>query len=82
MHLFIHLFSQHIHLFISLSICIPSSDCALFLIIFSDEANTIHLKPDLPVKEPVMVKDHDVPIFLWDQRAWSNHEWDITTQQV
>ncbi|KAK3740606.1 hypothetical protein QZH41_009731, partial [Actinostola sp. cb2023] len=47
-----------------------------------DEANTIHLKPDLPVKEPVTVKNHQVPIFIWDQRAWSSKEWDITTQQI
>ncbi|KXJ30194.1 Nitrogen permease regulator 2-like protein [Exaiptasia diaphana] len=47
-----------------------------------DEANTIHLKPDLPVKEPVSVEDHQVPIFIWDIKAWSIREWDITTQQI
>ncbi|XP_031573687.1 GATOR complex protein NPRL2-like [Actinia tenebrosa] len=47
-----------------------------------DEANTIHLKPDLTSKEPCPVNDHDVPIFTWYQGAWSLSEWDISTQQI
>ncbi|EDO45161.1 predicted protein [Nematostella vectensis] len=47
-----------------------------------DEANTIHLKPIIPSREPGSVMDHQVPIFIWDKSAWTLSEWDITTQQI
>lgn len=52
------------------------------IVLTIDEANVIHLKPTLLSKEPPVILDHHVPIFVWNREVITSSEWDITTQQV
>ena len=54
-----------------------------FLLLFTDEANTIHLKLNIvSLSDSCVVLDHQVPVFICDKEALASSEWDITTQQV
>ncbi|XP_023227117.1 GATOR complex protein NPRL2-like isoform X1 [Centruroides sculpturatus] len=46
-----------------------------------NEANTIYLKVIRVHKDPVPVRDHDVPIFNESQKGILPSQWDLTTQQ-
>ena len=55
----------------------------VFFSLFTDEANTIHLKLNIAtLSDSCAVLDHQVPVFICDKEALASSEWDITTQQV
>lgn len=54
---------------------------SLFLF-FKDESNTIHLKLIPLRKDPPVVQEYDVPVFIQSKDHFIKSQWDLTTQQV
>ena len=66
---------------ISFSIFVKMTVLVTF--VYTDEANTIHLKCNIATSSsPCSVLDHQVPVFICNKDALSSSAWDITTQQV
>lgn len=56
----------------------------MFLFCFSvvDESNTFHLKLIEIRKDPPVVQEYDVPVFIQCKEHFIKPQWDLTTQQV
>jgi hypothetical protein len=48
----------------------------------TEGTTTMHLKVVKISKEPSPVQDHQVPIFIEEQRMFRSEQWDLTTHQV